>query len=205
MTIVLGIIVLILAAVLFLRKTKKQTVIFDSSALSDCRISEFINCNLFEKIIIPLFVIKNFEKNKNVKQTVEKLKQNKNVEIINKDYRHIQDENFRIIKLAADKKAKIVTADFELNKMAQLKGVKVINLNDIYESLKPIILPGYKVCIFLVKEGKEQNQAIGYLDDGSTVVVENAKKLIGSKNTVTVTSVMQSSNNKMVFAKIEEK
>lgn len=205
MIFVLILIVLCLIVLIVLKKQKNNYVVLDTSAVSDIRIAEFVNCNLFDKVLLPRFVIDGLTKQKNKKSDIEKLKQNKNVEIINKDYRHIQNENFRIIKLAAEKKAKIVTADFELNKMAQLKGVKVINLNDIYESLKPVILPGYKVCVFLVKEGKEQNQAIGYLDDGSTVVVENAKKLIGSKNNVTVTSVMQSSNNKMVFAKIEEK
>jgi hypothetical protein len=135
---------------------------------------------------------------------IEKLKNNKKVEIINNNYSNLQSENFKILKLAKEKKAKIITKNFELNKMAIVKGVEVINLNDIYESLKPIILPGHSLSVFLVKEGKEQNQAVGYLEDGTTVVVENAKRAIGTRNNVVITSIMQTSTNRLVFAKIEE-
>ncbi|GAB1402155.1 TRAM domain-containing protein [Elusimicrobiota bacterium] len=204
MTFILIGIILILAVMLFIKKQKELVVILDSSAVTDIRIVEFIDCNLFDKVILPKFIIKELENQKDKKTDIEKLKNNKRVEIINNNYSNLQSENFKILKLAKEKKAKIITKNFELNKMAIVKGVEVINLNDIYESLKPIILPGHSLSVFLVKEGKEQNQAVGYLEDGTTVVVENAKRAIGTRNNVVITSIMQTSTNRLVFAKIEE-
>jgi len=204
MTLVLIAVIVVLGVVLILKKQKNQIVVLDSSAVTDVRIVEFINCNLFDKVILPKFIIKELENQKDKKTDIEKLKQNKRVEVVNNNYSTLQSENFKILKLAQEKKAKIITANFELNKMALVKGIEVINLNDVYESLKPIVLPGYKVSVFLVKEGKEQNQAVGYLEDGTTVVVENAKRAIGSRNNVVITSIMQTSTNRLVFAKIEE-
>jgi uncharacterized protein YacL len=177
MTLALIVIIVVLVTVLVLKKQKKQIVVLDSSVVTDVRIVEFINCNLFDKVLLPKFIIKELENQKDKKTDIEKLKQNKRVEVVNNNYSTLQSENLKILKLAQEKKAKIITTNFELNKMALVKGIEVINLNDIYESLKPIVLPGYKVSVFLVKEGKEQNQAIGYLEDGTTVVVENAKNL----------------------------
>ncbi|MDD5022221.1 MAG: hypothetical protein PHR82_08870 [Endomicrobiaceae bacterium] len=203
MTLALIVIIVVLGAVLILKKQKNQVVVLDSSAITDARIVEFINCNLFDKVILPKFIINELENKKDKKSDIEKLKQNKKVEVVNNNYSTLQSENFKILKLAQEKKAKIITANFELNKMALVKGIEVINLNDIYESLKPIVLPGYKLSVFLVKEGKEQNQAIGYLEDGATVVVENGKRAIGTRNNVVITSIMQTSTNKLIFAKIE--
>lgn len=196
-------VIVVLATIIILKKQKMQVVVLDSSAITDARIVEFINCNLFDKVILPKFIINVLENQKEKKEDIEKLKQNKRVEIVNNNYSNLQSENFKILKLAQEKKAKIITTNFELNKMALVKGIEVINLNDIYESLKPIVLPGYKVSVFLVKEGKEQNQAVGYLEDGTTVVVENAKRAIGTRNNVVITSIMQTSTNRLVFAKIE--
>lgn len=204
MTIALIGIILILAVMLIIKKQKTQIVILDSSAVTDVRIVEFIDCNLFDKVILPKFIIKELENKKDKKTDIEKLKQNKRVEVINNNYSNLQSDNFKILKLAQEKKAKIITTNFELNKMAIVKGIDVINLNDIYESLKPVILPGHALSVFLVKEGKEQNQAVGYLEDGTTVVVENAKRAIGTRNNVVITSIMQTSTNRLVFAKIEE-
>lgn len=204
MIVVLIAVIAVLATIIVFKKQKMQVVVLDSSAITDARIVEFINCNLFDKVILPKFIIKELENQKDKKTDIEKLKQNKRVEIVNNNYSNLQSEKFKIIKLAQEKKAKIITTNFELNKMAAVKGIEVINLNDIYESLKPIVLPGYKVSVFLVKEGKEQNQAVGYLEDGTTVVVENAKRAIGTRNNVVITSIMQTSTNRLVFAKIEE-
>ena len=203
MTFILILIILALAAALIVKKTKKQIVVLDGSAITDARIVEFINCNLFDKVLLPKFIINEFANKKERKSDIEKLKQNKKIEVVNDNYGNLQSENFKILKLARDRKAKIITANFELNKMALVNGIEIINLNDIYESLKPIVLPGYKLSVFLVKEGKEQNQAVGYLEDGSTVVVENAKRAIGTRNNVVITSIMQTSTNKLIFAKIE--
>ena len=204
MIVALIVVIVVLATILILKKPKTQAVVLDSSAILDIRIVEFINCNLFDKVILPKFIVNELENQKDKKTDIEKLKQNKRVEVINNNYSNLQSENFKIIKLAQEKKAKIITTNFELNKMALVRGIEVINLNDIYESLKPIVLPGHSLSVFLVKEGKEQNQAVGYLEDGTTVVVENAKRAIGTRNNVVITSIMQTSTNRLVFAKIEE-
>jgi len=99
---------------------------------------------------------------------------------------------------------KVVTNDFNLSKVAQLQGVTVLNFNELSNSLKPVVLPGEKMNIFIAKEGKESNQGVGYLDDGTMVVVDNARKLINNRSNVVVTSVLQTTAGRMIFAKLRE-
>ena len=101
--------------------------------------------------------------------------------------------------------AKIVTNDFNLNKVAQLRGVEVLNINELANALKPVYLPGESMRVFILKEGKEFNQGIAYLDDGTMVVVDNARKMIGKTVDSSVTSVLQTTAGKMIFGKYEEK
>jgi len=101
--------------------------------------------------------------------------------------------------------AKIVTNDFNLNKVAQLRGVEVLNINELANALKPVYLPGESMKVFILKEGKEFNQGIAYLDDGTMVVVDNARKMIGKTIDSSVTSVLQTTAGKMIFGKYEEK
>jgi uncharacterized protein YacL len=110
-----------------------------------------------------------------------------------------------LIELAKLVDAKIVTNDFNLNKVAQLQGVTVLNINDLANSLKPIVLPGEIMKVFILKEGKEYNQGVGYLDDGTMVVVDNARKMINKTVDVTVTSVLQTTAGKMIFGKYDER
>jgi uncharacterized protein YacL len=107
-----------------------------------------------------------------------------------------------MIKLAKSLNAKIITLNFNLNKMSVMQGIKVVDLNDMYERLKPTVLPGHKITIFLVKEGRDKNQAIGFLDDGTTVVVENGRNFVGKRVNIKITSMLHSSDNKMLFGKI---
>ena len=127
MTFVLIGVILILAVMLLVKKQKAQVVILDRSAVTDVRIVEFIDCNLFDKVILPKFIVKELENKKDKKTDIEKLKQNKKVEVMNNNYSNLQSENFKILKLAQEKKAKIITTNFELNKMAIVKGIDVIN------------------------------------------------------------------------------
>jgi uncharacterized protein YacL len=108
-----------------------------------------------------------------------------------------------LVKLAKVLGAKIITNDFNLNKVAQLQGVKVLNINELANALRPVVLPEEVLEVKLVRGGKEYNQAVGYLDDGTMVVVEEAKKLIGQTVKVTVSSVLQTSAGRMIFAKLE--
>jgi len=109
----------------------------------------------------------------------------------------------KLIELAKQLNGKIITNDFNLNKVAELRGVQVLNINVLANSLKPVILPGESMKIFILKEGKEPNQGVGYLDDGTMVVVDNAKRNIGRNVDITVTSVLQTTAGKMFFGRSE--
>ena len=111
----------------------------------------------------------------------------------------------RLVVLAKALSARVVTNDFNLNKISQLQGVEVINLNELANSLKPIVLPGEIMKVFILKEGKEYNQGVAYLDDGTMVVVDNARKMIGKTIDISVTSVLQTTAGKMIFGKWDER
>ena len=111
----------------------------------------------------------------------------------------------KLIELAKVYEGKIITNDFNLNKVAQLQGVAVLNINELANSLKPIVLPGEMMRVFILKEGKEYNQGVAYLDDGTMVVVDNARKMIGKTIDISVTSVLQTTAGKMIFGKWDER
>src|SRR5262249_9703247 len=111
----------------------------------------------------------------------------------------------KLIELAKIYDCKVVTNDFNLNKVAQLHGVEVLNINELANSLKPIVLPGETMRVFILKEGKEYNQGVAYLDDGTMVLVDNAKKMISKTIDISVTSVLQTTAGKMIFGKFDER
>ena len=113
--------------------------------------------------------------------------------------------DLKLIELAKVYEGKIITNDFNLNKVAQLQGVEVLNINELANALKPIVLPGETMRVFILKEGKEYNQGVAYLDDGTMVVVDNARKLIGKNVDIAVTSVLQTTAGKMIFGKFDER
>ena len=113
--------------------------------------------------------------------------------------------DLKLIELAKLYEGKIITNDFNLNKVAQLQGVEVLNINELANALKPIVLPGESMRVFILKEGKEYNQGVAYLDDGTMVVVDNARKMIGKTIDVSVTSVLQTTAGKMIFGKCDER
>lgn len=123
------------------------------------------------------------------------------VKITYKDYSDTREVDAKLIKLARDTGGKIVTNDFNLNKVAELQGVKVLNLNTLANALKPVVLPGEELGIQVIKEGKDENQGIGYLEDGTMVVIENGGHLVGKEVKVTVTSIIQTAAGKMIFTK----
>jgi uncharacterized protein YacL len=127
------------------------------------------------------------------------------VQLVENDYPAIREVDMKLIELAKEFDAKIVTNDFNLNKVAQLRGVEVLNINELANALKPVYLPGETMKVFILKEGKEFNQGIAYLDDGTMVVVDNARKMIGKTVESSVTSVLQTTAGKMIFGRYEEK
>jgi len=127
------------------------------------------------------------------------------VQLVENDYPQVREVDLKLIELAQEIDAKIVTNDFNLNKVAQLRGVEVLNINELANALKPVYLPGEIMKVFILKEGKEFNQGVAYLDDGTMVVVDNARKMIGKTVDSSVTSVLQTTAGKMIFGRYEEK
>jgi len=127
------------------------------------------------------------------------------VQIVEDDFANVREVDMKLIELAKLYEAKIVTNDFNLNKVAQLQGLPVLNINELANALKPIVLPGEIMRVFILKEGKEYNQGVAYLDDGTMVVVDNAKKMISKTIDVSVTSVLQTTAGKMIFGKYDDR
>jgi uncharacterized protein YacL len=126
------------------------------------------------------------------------------VKIVDYDFPKLQDVDSKLVALAKKLAGKLVTNDYNLNKVAELQGIEVLNINQLATSLKPAILPGELMNIKILKEGKEYGQGIGYLDDGTMVVVDDARKLLGRQVDVVVTSVLQTTSGRMIFGKLKE-
>ena len=116
----------------------------------------------------------------------------------------MKDVDGKLVMMARELDGKIITTDFNLNKVASLQGVTVLNVNDLANALKAAVLPGEAMTIYVAKEGKEKEQGVGYLDDGTMVVVEEGRRVVGKKVEVTVTSVLQTSAGRMIFTKLKE-
>jgi uncharacterized protein YacL len=120
------------------------------------------------------------------------------------DFPEVREVDLKLIELARTLQGKIVTNDFNLNKVAQLRGVQVLNINELANALKPVVLPGEFMKVFILKEGKEYNQGVAYLDDGTMVVVDNARRMISKNIDIVVTSVLQTTAGKMIFGRYIE-
>ena len=134
---------------------------------------------------------------------VKSLQDDKKIEVLISDlkYEDIKEVHMKLLKLAADVKGKLITNDYNLNKVAALQNIQVLNINDLANALRPVYLQGESLDVLIVKAGKEMNQGLGYLDDGTMIVVEQGKDYIGKVIRVEVTSVLQTSAGKMIFAK----
>jgi uncharacterized protein YacL len=192
--------------------------IFDTSVIIDGRIADIMKTGFLEgPIVIPEFVLVEL---RHIADSSDSLKRNRGrrgldvlnriqteygVDIYNteadKNLEEIPEVDVKLLKLAQILHGKVVTNDFNLNKVATIKGVDVLNINELANTLKPVVLPGEDMNIFLVKEGKESNQAVAYLDDGTMIVVEEGRRFIGKTVDVLVTSVLQTSAGRMIFAK----
>ena len=120
------------------------------------------------------------------------------------DFPEVKEVDSKLIELAKHMDGKIITNDFNLNKIAQLQGIPVLNINELANALKPVVLPGETIRVFILKEGKEKDQGVAYLDDGTMVVVDNSRKMIGQNIDITVTSVLQTTVGKMIFGRYNE-
>jgi uncharacterized protein YacL len=139
-----------------------------------------------------------------VLQRIQKMPQ-LNIQIVEEDFPNVREVDMKLIELAKVYNCKIVTNDFNLNKVAQLHGVEVLNINELANALKPVVLPGELMRVFILKEGKEYNQGVAYLDDGTMVVVDNARKMISKTIDIAVTSVLQTTAGKMIFGRFDDR
>jgi uncharacterized protein YacL len=127
------------------------------------------------------------------------------LEISAEDFPAVREVDLKLIELAKAMDAKIVTNDFNLNKLAQVQGLEVLNINELANALRPVVLPGETMRVFILKEGKEHNQGVAYLDDGTMVVVDNARRMISKTVDVVVTSVLQTTAGKMIFGRFDDR
>src|ERR1043165_8429371 len=202
------------------RPPKKAYKMLDTSVIIDGRIADICETGFLDGIlVIPHFVLRELQQ---VADSADALKRNRGrrgldilqkiqkmagitVQFVENDYPAVREVDMKLIELAMEFEAKIVTNDFNLNKVAQLRGVEVLNINELANALKPVYLPGEVMKVFILKEGKEFNQGIAYLDDGTMVVVDNARKMIGKTVESSVTSVLQTTAGKMIFGRYEER
>src|SRR5476649_1307153 len=193
---------------------QRRYKILDTSVIIDGCETGFVDGTL----VIPQFVLKELQL---VADSADSLKRNRGrrgldilqkvqkmsgieVVISDMDFPEVKEVDLKLIELARALQGKIVTNDFNLNKVAQLRGVDVLNVNELANSLKPVVLPGEIMKVFILKEGKEYNQGVAYLDDGTMVVVDNARKMISKTIDIVVTSVLQTTAGKMIFGRYVE-
>jgi len=202
------------------KQLKKSYKILDTSVIIDGRIADIAETGFLDGVVVtPQFVLRELQL---VADSGDSLKRNRGrrgldilqrlqkvatlqVQIVEDDFPGVREVDLKLIELAKLYEGKIITNDFNLNKVAQLQGVAVLNINELANALKPIVLPGEIMKVFILKEGKEYNQGVAYLDDGTMVVVDNARKMIGKTIDVSVTSVLQTTAGKMIFGKWDEK
>ncbi len=202
------------------RSGKKSYKILDTSVIIDGRIADIAETGFLDGlIVIPQFVLRELQL---VADSADSLKRNRGrrgldilqrlqktasvqIQIVEDDFPSVREVDLKLIELAKLYEGKILTNDFNLNKVAQLQGVAVLNINELANSLKPIVLPGEIMRVFILKEGKEYNQGVAYLDDGTMVVIDNARKMIGKTIDISVTSVLQTTAGKMIFGKWDER
>jgi uncharacterized protein YacL len=194
--------------------------ILDTSVIIDGRIADIADTGFLDGVlVIPQFVLHELQmvadsadsmkrnrgrRGLDVLQRIQKMA-NIKVQIVLEDFPQIREVDMKLIELAKVYDCKIITNDFNLNKVAHLRGVEVLNINELANSLKPIVLPGELMRVFILKEGKEYNQGVAYLDDGTMVVVDNARRMISKTIDVSVTSVLQTTAGKMIFGKYDER
>lgn len=190
--------------------------VLDTSVIIDGRVKEIALAGFLEgKLVVPVFVLEELQ---HIADSADSLKRNRgrrgldilkamqdspdfDIEIFKGKYEDIKEVDSKLLKLTQELNGKIVTNDYNLNKVAVLQNIPVLNINELANAVKPVFLPGEEMEVAIVKEGKEHSQGLGYLDDGTMIVVENGKKYLGETITVIVTSILQTSAGKMIFAK----
>lgn len=193
--------------------------LLDTSAIIDGRIVDVCRTGFIEgKLVAPQFVLRELQM---IADSDDPLRRNRgrrgldvlkalqhekriSLQIVDADYPDAPDVDGKLVRLAKDTGAMIFTNDYNLNKLAELQGVQVLNLNELANALKPVVLPGEQMAVTLIREGKEAGQGVGYLDDGTMIVVDGGKSHVGEEVEVLVTSVLQTPAGRMIFTKLKE-
>jgi len=201
------------------KNIKRDYKILDTSVIIDGRIADVAETGfLGGSLIIPNFILAELQqvadspdssKRQRGRRGLDMLQRLRNnskldIQIVETDFPAVKEVDLKLIELGIQLDAVIITNDFNLNKVSQLRGVAVLNINELANALKPVVLPGEAMRVFILKEGKEYNQGVAYLDDGTMVVVDNARKLIGKTADIAVTSVLQTTAGKMIFGRLWE-
>ncbi len=202
------------------RNTRRTYKVLDTSVIIDGRVADICEAYFLDGILlIPQFVLRELQlvadsadplkrqrgrRGLEVLQRIQKMG-HLEVEIAEDDFPHIPDVDMKLIELAKRYDAKVVTNDYNLNKVATLQGIEVLNVNQLANALKPVVLPGESMRVFILREGKEYNQGVAYLDDGTMVVVDGARRMINKTIDIGVTSVHQTTAGKMIFGRYDER
>jgi uncharacterized protein YacL len=196
----------------------KKDIILDTSVIIDGRIADMCATTFLSgRLIIPRFVLKELQAIADSSDSLKRNRGRRGLEILNRinsnsrlsvkiqemDFPEINSVDAKLVKLAATTNAKIFTNDYNLAKVAELQNVEILNINELTNALKPVVLPGEAMEVKVIKEGKESDQGVAYLDDGTMIVVENGRRLIGRKIRVVVTSAYQTQAGRMIFARSE--
>jgi uncharacterized protein YacL len=200
-------------------RPQKRYRILDTSVIIDGRVADIVETGFLDgTLVVPQFVLKELQF---VADSSDPLKRNRGrrgldilhriqkmggVEVVisDVDFPQVKEVDLKLIELARTLLGKIVTNDFNLNKVAQLRGIEILNINELANVLKPVVLPGEAMNVFVIKEGKEYNQGVAYLDDGTMVVIDHARAHIGKTVDIVVTSVLQTTAGRMIFGKLSE-
>lgn len=200
--------------------SKGSPKVLDTSVIIDGRIFDLCQTGFIEgTLIIPAFVLQelrhiadssdNLKRNRgrrglDILNKIQKELKEVDVQVTEKDFPQIAEVDSKLLKLAQELNGKVITNDYNLNKVAEFQGVPVLNINELANAIKPVVLPGEEMRIQIVKDGKESGQGVAYLDDGTMIVVEGGRKFIGETKDVVVTSVLQTAAGRMIFAKQKE-
>jgi uncharacterized protein YacL len=202
------------------RSTRRMPKVLDTSVIIDGRIADICDAHFLDGVLlIPQFVLHELQlvadsadslkrqrgrRGLEVLQRIQKMP-HLEVEIAEDDFANVPDVDLKLIELAKRYDGKIVTNDYNLNKVASLQGIEILNVNQLANALKPVVLPGETMRVFILREGKEYNQGVAYLDDGTMVVVDGARRMINKTVDITVTSVHQTTAGKMIFGRLDER
>ena len=202
------------------RSTRRMPKVLDTSVIIDGRIADICEAHFLDGVmLIPQFVLRELQfvadsadslkrqrgrRGLEVLQRIQKMP-HLEVEIADDDFPNIADVDLKLIEPAKRYDGKIITNDYNLNKVASLQGIEILNVNQLANALKPVVLPGETMRVFILREGKEYNQGVAYLDDGTMVVVDGARRMINKTIDITVTSVHQTTAGKMIFGRLDER